>query len=82
MNELLFTAEMDWKAGADMVTIEARESGIGVGLFDDNGDCDERLLETVRHALGDISRIMWETPLKQQQALCLHLRASYQTGQH
>ncbi|WP_219836431.1 phosphosulfolactate synthase [Paenibacillus sp. R14(2021)] len=69
--ELLQTAEEDWKAGAAMVTIEARESGVGVGLFDQNGECAHSVLEAVSHTLGDISRIMWETPLKQQQVLML-----------
>ncbi|WP_308639032.1 phosphosulfolactate synthase [Paenibacillus silvisoli] len=71
VKELAATAEADWQAGAQMVTIEARESGVGVGLFDRNGECPSSLLETVRHAIGDISRIMWETPLKSQQALLL-----------
>lgn len=70
-NELLLTAEADWHAGADMVTIEARESGVGVGLFDRNGECAQNVLESVSDTLGDISRIMWETPLKQQQVQML-----------
>ncbi|QHW30292.1 phosphosulfolactate synthase [Paenibacillus rhizovicinus] len=70
-NELLLTAEADWKAGAHMVTIEARESGMDVGLFDRNGDCAQSVLDSVSHTLGDISRIMWETPLKQQQVQML-----------
>ncbi|SFI58124.1 phosphosulfolactate synthase [Paenibacillus sp. UNC496MF] len=71
-DELLFTAEADWLAGADMVTVEARESGVGVGLFDRNGDCALSELETIGRTLGDIGRIMWETPLKQQQVLLLN----------
>lgn len=70
-NDLLHTAEADWKAGAEMVTIEARESGTNVGLFDRNGDCEQSVLESVSHTLGDIRRIMWETPLKQQQVQML-----------
>ncbi|SFS83288.1 phosphosulfolactate synthase [Paenibacillus sp. BC26] len=70
-NELVVTAEADWQAGAALVTIEARESGMNVGLFDRNGECSQSVLEAVSHSLGDISRIMWETPLKQQQVLLL-----------
>lgn len=69
--ELQATADADWYAGAELITIEARESGVGVGLFDENGDCKEDVLLAVERSFGGISRIMWETPLKQQQALLL-----------
>lgn len=65
------TAEADWAAGAELVTVEARESGVGVGLFNDQGECRDDALETVCRALGDMSRIMWEAPLKDQQVLLL-----------
>ncbi|RAP76494.1 phosphosulfolactate synthase [Paenibacillus montanisoli] len=71
IKELVATAEADWQSGAQMVTIEARESGTDVGLFDRNGECPRSVLEAVSHSLGDISRIMWETPLKSQQVLLL-----------
>ncbi|REE70641.1 phosphosulfolactate synthase [Paenibacillus taihuensis] len=72
VQELVATAEADWHAGSEMVTIEARESGVGVGLFDANGNCAQSVLETVSRAFGgDVSRIMWETPLKHQQVLML-----------
>ncbi len=44
---LAITAEGDWEAGAELVTIEARESGVGVGLFDADGECREEVLETI-----------------------------------
>jgi len=69
--ELQATADADWYAGAELITIEARESGMGVGLFDANGNCEEDALLAVERSFGGISRIMWETPLKQQQALLL-----------
>ncbi|QYR20014.1 phosphosulfolactate synthase [Paenibacillus sp. sptzw28] len=70
-DELVSTADADWYAGAELVTVEARESGVGVGLFDEKGDCREDVLETVCRSIGDVSGIMWEAPLKHQQVLLL-----------
>ncbi|HUC90866.1 MAG TPA: phosphosulfolactate synthase [Paenibacillus sp.] len=69
--DLAVTAEEDWKAGADLVTIEARESGIDVGLFDASGGCDEDTFGTVLRLLPDTSRILWEAPLKSQQVFLI-----------
>lgn len=71
-DELAFTAEEDWNAGSELVTIEARESGKGVGLFDEDGECRDSVLEAVWRIIPDFSRIMWEAPLKHQQVLLLH----------
>jgi phosphosulfolactate synthase len=68
---LAATADADWTAGAEMVTVEARESGVGVGLFDERGECRDDVLETVCRTLGDMSQIMWEAPQKHQQVLLL-----------
>jgi len=65
------TAEVDFNAGADLITLEARESGCGVGLFDENGQCREDVLESLCRVAPDINRIMWEAPLKHQQLLLL-----------
>jgi phosphosulfolactate synthase len=70
-NELAFTAECDWEAGSMLVTVEARESGIDVGLFDEEGQCREHTLEEVLSKVSDSSRLMWEAPLKQQQVYLL-----------
>ncbi|MBW7473563.1 phosphosulfolactate synthase [Paenibacillus oenotherae] len=70
-DELAFTAEEDWKAGSELVTIEARESGTGVGLFDEDGECREDVLEAICRVIPDTRRIMWEAPLKHQQVLLL-----------
>ncbi|MFC5650945.1 phosphosulfolactate synthase [Paenibacillus solisilvae] len=70
-NSLAVTVDEDLSEGADLVTIEARESGKGVGLFDERGDCSEGVLESVTRMLGDCRHIMWETPLKQQQVLMI-----------
>lgn len=65
--ELAFTAECDWEAGSKLVAIEARESGINVGLFDEKGECREKTIEEVLDRVGDPSKLLWEAPLKQQQ---------------
>lgn len=70
-NELAFTAECDWEAGSMLVTVEARESGLDVGLFDEEGQCREDTLEQVLSKVSDSSRLMWEAPLKQQQVYLL-----------
>ena len=66
--ELAFTAQCDWEAGAELVTVEARESGIDVGLFDEQGRCKEEVLEEVLKKVSSCGKLMWEAPLKSQQA--------------
>ena len=61
------TAERDLACGADLVTVEARDSGKGVGLFDENGDCRKDELARLKNAVNDARRIMWEAPLMEQQ---------------
>lgn len=61
------TAELDFDAGAELVTVEARESGVGVGLFDEKGACREQDLRSMLEVIPNRSRIMWEAPLKEQQ---------------
>ncbi|MDQ6421060.1 phosphosulfolactate synthase [Paenibacillus sp. LHD-117] len=70
--ELAFTAHCDWEAGADLVTVEARESGINVGLFDEEGRCKEAVLESVLEKVDPVGKLMWEAPLKSQQVDLLH----------
>jgi len=65
------TAELDWEAGAYLVTIEARESGTDVGLFDKDGSCNEDTFEEVMERVADTGRIMWEAPLKSQQVFLI-----------
>lgn len=61
------TAERDWACGAELVTVEARESGVGVGLFDENGRCREEELRYLATVVPQPERVMWEAPLKDQQ---------------
>ncbi|WP_028610429.1 phosphosulfolactate synthase [Paenibacillus harenae] len=70
-DELAFTADCDLEAGSALITVEARESGINVGLFDEEGNCLEAALEEVLNKVTDCGKLMWEAPLKQQQVYLL-----------
>jgi phosphosulfolactate synthase len=65
--EFVKTAESDIRAGAELVTVEARESGVGVGLFDERGSCRETDLREVLNVVPYPERILWEAPQKEQQ---------------
>jgi phosphosulfolactate synthase len=58
----------DLSIGADKAIIEARESGKGIGIYDDQGALREDVRQAIIHGLGD-SRgdVIWEAPLKNQQ---------------
>ncbi|MBB6675248.1 phosphosulfolactate synthase [Cohnella nanjingensis] len=71
LDDLCLTAERDLQCGAEAVTIEARESGVGVGLFDEDGKCREEELQQIVRRFPDADRLMWEAPQKEQQALLL-----------
>lgn len=58
--------DMEW--GAHWVIVEGRESGIGVGVYNEHGALDAEALETFARILGDkIDRLIWEAPQKHQQ---------------
>jgi phosphosulfolactate synthase len=61
------TIQQDIEHGAEMVTIEGRESGVGVGIYDENGDCKQSELQELLNQVPSTDLIMWETPLKSQQ---------------
>ncbi|MGG6310717.1 phosphosulfolactate synthase [Paenibacillus macerans] len=65
------TQESDLEAGAELMTVEARESGMGVGIFDEHGECRLDILDNILKFVPDRQRLMWEAPLKQQQVLLL-----------
>ena len=58
----------DLESGADRVIIEGRESGKGVGVFDQSGNVKEAEVEALVHGLPcSESVLIWEAPLKSQQ---------------
>ncbi|WP_336786866.1 phosphosulfolactate synthase [Paenibacillus sp. MMO-177] len=69
--QLAVTADYDLAAGAAWITVEARESGIDVGLFDEKGNCREQTIEQILAEMTNQDCLMWEAPLKQQQAYLL-----------
>lgn len=66
--ELAETVQIDTGLGALFVTIEGRESGAGVGIYDEQGGTREDALTAVIGAVKEQQHLMWEAPLKNQQA--------------
>lgn len=73
LEELIETVSLDLQLGADLVTIEGRESGAGVGIYDENGKCKDDELELVLEAIPSRDVLLWEAPQKQQQVHLLQL---------
>jgi phosphosulfolactate synthase len=67
--ELAEQALKDIEWGAAWVIVEARESGRGVGIYDETGALRGDFLEEIVRQLGDYTnRLIWEAPQKDQQA--------------
>jgi phosphosulfolactate synthase len=72
----------DLAQGADKVIVESRESGIGVGIYDEDGALRQDEMSAIVNCLGD-SRgdVVWEAPLqKQQSALILRCGPNVNLG--
>ena len=73
LQELIETVTEDVSQGAELVTIEGRESGEGVGIFDEHGACkDEEILEVIQHVPNQ-QLLLWEAPQKSQQVHLIKL---------
>lgn len=59
--------EMDWDSGACLTIVEGRESGRGVGVYDQEGNSNDRLVKEIVHQLSHPERLIWEAPRKHQQ---------------
>ncbi|MDO7786222.1 phosphosulfolactate synthase [Desulforamulus aquiferis] len=57
----------DLSNGASYVIVEGRESGKGVGLYDNQGNIILSDLEELVHSVTDPSKLIWEAPIKDQQ---------------
>jgi phosphosulfolactate synthase len=54
--------------GAAWVVIEGRESGQGVGVFDEAGNVEDFEVDRIVEIIGShVDTLIWETPLKSQQ---------------
>jgi phosphosulfolactate synthase len=59
----------DLAAGADRVIIEARESGTGIGIYDQQGNVRQDEMTSILNLVGKHQdRIIWEAPQPKQQA--------------
>jgi phosphosulfolactate synthase len=66
--ELAEQALQDLEWGAQLVTVESRESGKGIGIYDDNGSVRAEAVAAIRERMGSqVDRLIWEAPLKNQQ---------------
>lgn len=70
---LIETVLQDLQAGAELVTVEARESGAGVGIFDANGECRDDEVEAVLAGIPSPHLLLWEAPQKSQQVHLIKL---------
>ena len=62
-------ARLDVEWGAGWVVVEGRESGTGVGVFDEAGGVNMKAVEAIADGAGEAAeRLVWEAPLKNQQA--------------
>ena len=67
LEEMHKMIEHDVELGALLVIIEAREGGKGVGIFDKSGSVDETEVDEIIEGVGDLDKLMWEAPIKNQQ---------------
>jgi phosphosulfolactate synthase len=65
--EMVDCVHADLDEGVLLVTIEARESGRGTGIFDQTGQVMGSVLETLLASIRDPARVLWEAPLQDQQ---------------
>ncbi|HET7558640.1 MAG TPA: phosphosulfolactate synthase, partial [Limnochordia bacterium] len=64
----------DLDGGAEFVIVEGRDSGVGVGVYDDNGVADKAMVDAIMASAPDPSKLIWEAPkVAQQQAFLLAL---------
>ncbi|NEW06224.1 phosphosulfolactate synthase [Paenibacillus sp. SYP-B3998] len=73
LDELIETITIDAQFGAELITIEARESGMGVGIFDKEGNCKDEELQKVLSGIPNQHLLLWEAPLKNQQVHLMQL---------
>jgi len=66
INRRMEMVNQDIKWGADLVLMEAREGGKGIGLFDEQGEVKENELQVLIDGT-QVEKIIWEAPLKNQQ---------------
>jgi phosphosulfolactate synthase len=73
IEDLIETVIVDSELGASLITIEGRESGRGVGIFDANGVCKDQEIEQVLQQVPSKQLLLWEAPHKEQQVHLLNM---------
>lgn len=62
--------DLEW--GAEWVIVEGRESGLGIGIYDEHGHVEETEVDRITEIMGDkIDRLIWEAPLRTQQSFLI-----------
>jgi len=80
LEERIEEAQNDMAAGASKITIEAREGGKGLGIYDDKGNVKEEMVKSLVSEI-DKEKIIFEAPDKSQQVyLILHLGINVNLG--
>jgi len=71
----------DIENGAFKVIIEARETGKGIGIYNDNGKIKSDELESICKNIDDVNNLIWEAPIKSQmQSLILRFGTNVNLG--
>ena len=60
---LAYTMEADLDVGAEFIIVEARESGLGIGIYDKHGECQEEMINNIIDNVSDARKLIWEAPL-------------------
>ncbi len=57
----------DLDTGASWVIVEGRDSGRGVGVYDEHGHIRADVVDALMERVGHVDRLMWEAPRTHQQ---------------
>lgn len=66
-NDMVKLINYDHEAGSNLVIVEARESGKGIGIYNKHGEIDRNIFDELVSEINEETNIMWEAPLKSQQ---------------
>lgn len=66
-DSIIAQLKFDLLCGSSLVILEARESGLGIGIFNEKGDIKKDFFEYIVSNIENPGNIMWEAPLKKQQ---------------
>ena len=71
----------DLSNGSFKVIVEAREAGMGVGIYDKTGKPKDEEVEAIIKGVPDVTKLEWEAPIKnQQQFLILRFGTNVSLG--